>query len=182
MNNSNKYSKVIKVLRENEPALDNKEKLTDEIMRRIIGPEEKLIPQAKFSSYLFGWTEIGWIRGAMGVAAVLIIGVFIIQQLIITDRINSLEKQLIRTVHTINNHEPDLGIMQKVMFNIVTKDHTVEDSITISRSDLEELLDSYMELEENYETIKQDAGLESFFNKIIKRNLKEKISDDESEL
>jgi hypothetical protein len=68
------------------------------------------------------------------------------------------------------------------MFNMVTKDQTVEDSITISRSDLEELLDSYMELEENYENIKQDASVESFFNKIIKRNLKGKISDDESEL
>ena len=151
-------------------------------MRRIIGPEEKLIPQGKFSSYLFSWTEIGWIRGAMAAAAVLIIGIFIIQQLVITDRINSLEKQLIRTVHTLNNHEPSLGIMQKVMFNMVTKDQAMEDSITISRSDLEELLKSYSELQENYEYKKQDSRLESFFNRMIKRNLEEENTNDELEL
>lgn len=182
MNYTNTYSKVIEILKGNNPVLTNKEKLADEIMRRIREPIEKTTFQEKMGSYLFGWADIGWVRGAMAVAATVFIGIFIIQQLVLTDRINSLEKQLIRTVNTLNSHEPDLGIMQKVMFNMVTKDQTEEDSITISRSDLKELLDSYMELQENYENINQDTRLESFFNKIIKRNLEERIGDEESEL
>lgn len=182
MNKTDKYSKVIEVLRGNKPVLANKEKLTDDIMRRIQEPVEKFTFQEKLSNYLFGWADIGWIRGTMAIAATVFIGFFIIQQLVITDRINSLEKQLIRTVNTINTQEPDLGIMQKVLLNIVAKDQLTEDSITISSSDLEELLNSYLELQENYDNIEQNADVNSYLQKIIRQNLEEGANNDESEL
>ena len=182
MNKTDKYSKVIEVLRGNKPVLANKEKLTDDIMRRIQEPVEKFTFQEKLSNYLFGWADIGWIRGTMAIAATVFIGFFIIQQLVITDRINSLEKQLIRTVNTINTQEPDLGIMQKVLLNIVVKDQMAEDSITISRSDLEELLNSYLELEQNHENKNQNADVNSYLQKIIRQNLEEGANNDESEL
>jgi hypothetical protein len=182
MNKTDKYSKVIEALKGNKPVLANKEKLTDDIMRRIQEPVKKFAFQAKLSNYLFGWADIGWIRGTMAIAATVFIGIFIVQQVIITDRVNSLEKQLIRTVNTINTQEPDLGIMQKVLLNMVTKDQMIEDSITISRSDLEELLNSYLELQENYDNIGQNADVNSYLQKIIRQNLEEGANNDESEL
>lgn len=182
MNKTDKYSKVIEVLKGNKPVLADKEKLTDDIMRRIHEPVEKFTFQEKLANYLFGWTEIGWIRGTMAIAATVFIGFFIIQQLVITDRINTLEKQLIKTVNTINTQEPDLGIMQKVLLNIVAKDQMAEDSITISKSDLEELLNSYLELQENYDNMEQNADVNSYLQKIIRRNLEEGAKNNESEL
>jgi len=182
MNKIDKYSKVIEVLKGNKPVLANKDKLTDDIMRSIQKPVEKFTFQEKLSNYLFGWADIGWIRGTMAIAATVFIGIFIIQQVIITDRVNTLEKQLIRTVNTINTQEPDLGIMQKVLLNIVAKDQMAGDSITISRSDLESLLNSYLELEQNYENTNQNADVNSYLQKIIRRNLEEGAKNDESEL
>ena len=182
MNETDKYSKVIEVLKGNKPVLANKDKLTDDIMRSIQKPVEKFTFQEKLSNYLFGWADIGWIRGTMAIAATVFIGIFIIQQVIITDRVNTLEKQLIRTVNTINTQEPDLGIMQKVLLNIVAKDQMAGDSITISRSDLESLLNSYLELEQNYENTNQNADVNSYLQKIIRRNLEEGAKNDESEL
>ena len=182
MNKTDKYSKVIEVLKGSKPVLANKEKLTDDVMRRIQEPVEKFTFHEKLSNYLFGWADIGWIRGTMAIAASVFIGIFIVQQVIITDRVNTLEKQLIRTVNTINTQEPDLGIMQKVLLNMVTKDQMIEDSITISRSDLEDLLNSYLELEQNHENKNQNADVNSYLQKIIRRNLEKGANNDESEL
>jgi len=182
MNRNDKYSKVIKVLKGSKPALDNKEELIDGVMQRIRGEAQKTTVHEKLSNYLFGWADIGWVRGSMALAATVLIGIFIIQQIVITARINSLERQLVKTVNTIQIQEPDLGIMQKVLLNIVAKDQMAEDSITVSRSDLEELLNSYLELQEDYENMKQDAGLEPYIRKVIRRNIENSENDDESEL
>jgi len=182
MNKTDKYSKVIEVLKGNKPVLANKERLTDDIMKRIQEPVNKFTFQEKLSNYLFGWADIGWIRGTMAIAATVFVGFFIVQQLVITDRINTLEKQLIKTVNTFNTQEPDLGIMQKVLLNIVVKDQMAGDSITISRSDLEKLLNSYLELQENYDNMEQNAGINSYIQNKIRRNLEKGTNNDESEL
>jgi len=182
MNNINKYSKLIEVLKGNKPVLANKEKLTDDIMKRIQQPVEKSTFQEKLGNYLFGWAEIGWIRGTMAIAATVFIGFFIVQQVIINDRINTLEKQLIRTVNSINTHEPDLGIIQKVLLNMVAKDQIAGDSITISRSDLEELLNSYLELKKDYDKMDKNRDVESYIQNKIRKNLKKGDSENESEL
>ncbi len=182
MNNRDKYFKVIKALKSNRPVLPDKEKLTDDIMRRMKGSENKPVFHEKVSNYIFGWADNSWIRGAMAAAAVLFIGIFIIQQVIITNRINNLEKQLIRTVNTINGHEPDLGMMQKVLLNIVVKDHMMVDSITVSKSDLEELLKSYLELQENYEDLQKSFRLEPYIQDMIRRSMENNTDDDKSKL
>jgi len=182
MNNQDRYSKVIKTLKANKPVLSDKEKLTDDIMGRIQGSVGKTTFYEKLGNYLFGWADHSWIRGTMAAAAVLFIGIFITQQIIITNRITNLEKQLIRTVNTINNHEPDLGIMQKVLLNIVAKDQMMKDSITLSISDLDELLKSYMELQQNYEDLQKSFGLEPYIQDMIRRSMEENTDDDKLKL
>ena len=72
--------------------------------------------------------------------------------------------------------------MQKVLLNMVTKDQMLVDSITISRSDLEDLLNSYLELEQHHDNKNQNAGVNSYIQKMLRRNLKEGANNDESEL
>lgn len=182
MDKTDKYNRVIKNLQENTPVLKGKESLVEGIMGSIREPEQKKPFQEKLSFYLFGWADVKWVRGAMAVAATFLIGIFIIQQVAITDRINSLEKQLVKTVNTIQFQEPDLGIMQKVILNMATKDQFQEDSVTVSRSDLEGLMDSYIELKEDYDEIKKNRKGESFLQKKIRQNLEKRNDDNDSEL
>ena len=182
MNKSEKYNKVIKILNANKPVLTDKGKLTDDVMNKISKSVEKTTIRKLTGKYLFGWTEIGWMRRAMAVVAVIFLGIFIVQQLVITDRINSLEKQLIRTVNNISTQDPDLGIMQKSLLNLLAKDQIEDDSITISRSDLEELMNSYIRLHDKYNKMKQNADVDSYIQKIIKRSLEERRKSKKSKL
>lgn len=182
MDKTNKYSKVIKVLKGNKPVLADKEKLTSDIMERIRKPKGKFDFQKMVANYLFGWADIGWVRGTMAVAATVIIGIFIFQQVVISTRLNTLEKQLIKTVNINNARQPELGIMQKVLLNKLADDQITSDSITVSRSDLEELLNSFHELEQYYETTNKNTNGNSYLQKIINQNLKEVVKKDESKL
>ena len=182
MNKNDKYFKVIKVLKGNKPTLPDKKELIDGVMQKIRGEAQKTTVHEKLSNYLFGWADIGWVRGTMALAATVLIGIFIIQQVVITDRINSLEKQLVRTVNTYQNQETDLGIMQKVLLNVVAKDQMADDSITVSRSDLEELLNAYLELKKNYDEIKENRSVETYIQKKIRQNLEKENGDNELDL
>ncbi len=182
MNKDDHYSNLIEKLKNNKPALSEKEELIEGVMQKIRGAEQHLTIPEKLSHYLFGWADIAWIRGTMAAAATLFIGIFIIQQVVITDRINSLEKQLVKTVNTIQNQEPDLGIMQKVFLNVVAKDQMADDSITVSRSDLEELLESYLELKKDYDEMKENRVVESYIQKKIRQSIEKGNRDDESKL
>ena len=182
MDKTDKYNKVIETLKENRPVLKDKESLVGSIMSSIQEPVQNKQFHEKLSFYMFGWADVKWVRGAMAVAATVLIGIFIIQQVAITDRINSLEKQLVKTVSSIQVQEPDLGIMQKVILNIAAKDQFQEDSITVSRTDLESLMDSYIELKEDYDEIKKNRKVESFLQKKIRQNLEKRNDDNDSEL
>ena len=182
MDTRDKYSEIIKALRSNKPVLSDKEKLTDDIMKRIHRPEDKTTFHQKLGYYMFGWADHSLIRRAMAAAAILFIGIFITQQIVITNRISNLEKQLRRTVNTINGRKPDLGIMHKVLLNMLARDQIQEDSITISTSDLEELLNSYLELQENYEDLRKSFGLEPFIQDMIRRSMEDNPNVDKSKL
>ncbi len=181
MNKDDHYSNLIEKLKSSKPALSDRGELIQGIMQKIQAKEKRTTVPEKLSHYLFGWADVTWIRGAMAAAAMLFIGIFIIQQVVITDRINSLEKQLVRTVNTFQSQEPNLGIMQKVLLNVVAKDQMANDSITISRSDLEELLNSYLELKKDFDEMKENRGVESYIQNKIRQNL-EKENDDKLDL
>lgn len=182
MNNDDHYSKLIGQLKGYKPVLTGKEELIDGIMQKIHGTKKRTTVPEMLSQYLFGWADVKWIRGAMALAATLFIGIFIIQQIVITDRINRLEKQLVKTVNTFQSQEPDLGIMQKVFLNVVAKDQMADDSVTVSRSDLEELLNSYLELKEDFDELKKNSRVESYLHKKIRENLEKENNDQKLDL
>jgi len=177
MNNEDKYLKAIRILKGHRPVLTNKEKLTDDIMKRIGDSSEKSSLLEKSVNHLFRWVDIYWLRGAMAVAAAFFAGLFIIQQLVITNRLNNLEDQLVKTINTINGHDPDPGMMQRVFMNMIM---TEEDSIKVSKSDLEALLNSYLEMQKKYEVDRLNIVPEKYMRYRIRKNPKESTNDDES--
>ena len=179
MNQEDKYLKAIKALKSNSPVITNKERMTNDIMRRIKESSEELSIQEKLAYYFFGWVNIYWLRGAMAAAAVLFTGFFVVQQLNFANRVDNLEKQSVRMENMINGREPVLGMNQRILINMVIKNQMKEDSITVSTSDLEELLNNYWELLKNYENTKQDFGLNPYEKNRIRQSLEQSANDAE---
>jgi hypothetical protein len=179
MNDDNKYSRVIESLKRNRPILQDRERLTDDIMREIKKSSAVATLPEKLVNYFFAWVNNYWLRGTMAVTAVLFAGFFIIQQLVIADRLDKLERQVVRTLYTINDHEPDLGINQRILLNLVLNEQMTEDSITVSTSDMEELLNYVLELQNKYGDLLQDAGKNPYILKRIRQSLEESTNSDE---
>ncbi|MFC2081517.1 hypothetical protein ACFLR8_04840 [Bacteroidota bacterium] len=179
MNNKEKYLKIINILKSNSPVFTNKKRITDDIMSRIIESSEISTLQEKLVDYFFGWVNIYWLRGTMAVAAVIFTGFFIIQQLIISNRLDKLQNQSIRMENIINGREPVLGMNQRILINTFMENQRKEDSITISTYDLEELVNNYWELLRNHENYKQESGLNLYKQRRIRMRLEQSVNDDE---
>ena len=181
MNNEEKYSKVIGFLKGSGPVMENKERMKEDIMREINGSKERFTIRDRIVYYLFGWVDNYWLRGAMATAAILFTGIFIIQQVVLANRINHLEKNLIRSVNNVTNaYEPDQGISHKVLLEMVFEEQAKDDSITVSRSDLLRLLKNYQELLDNYDHIKQDVDADRKIRRILRHGNGKNSGQDES--
>jgi hypothetical protein len=180
MNNDEKYFKVVGSLRSSRPVLRDKERLADNIMEEVYSSHDKLTFREKLVYYLFGWVDNYWLRGTMATAAILFTGIFIIQQVLLANRINNLERNLIRTVNTGNVYEPEQEINHKVLLDLVFEELEMEDSITVSRSDLLKLLKNYQELLDNYDNISRDYNKDREIQKIIRRSNDKSTGNDES--
>ena len=177
MKNDDRYQKVITALKNNEPVLNDREKLTDEIMNSIRKPAERDAGQESMLAVLFGWSGNYWLRGAMAAVASVFVVFFIIQQVSLNERLNRIEDQLVRTENTLDNARPEFGTMQKVLLNMVVSG---EDSITVSRSDLEELMNSYLELQENDAEPKGRYELNPELEKRFRKKAEKSLKSDES--
>lgn len=177
MKNENKYDKLVKALKDNNPRLSDKDALVEEIMGKITKPEYKIKSQEKMLDYLFGWAGIYWLRGSLAAIATIFVGVFIFQQLTIANRLSSLENQLVNTVNVINNLEPELGITQKVFLKMI---NSKEDSITVSKSDLEKMMNSYLELQKNNEEIKLNKSDDPLMHRGLKKKPVKNVTGNES--
>ena len=180
MKEEDKYLKAIKALKSNRPLLKGREQLTDDIMRTIGESSDQLKLREKLVYYLFGWVNIYWLRGAMTVTAVLFAGFFIVQQLIMADRLEKLEKQSVRIENVINGHETGFGLNQRILVNSFLENKTKEDSITVSTHDLEELVNNYWKLLRKYENRKQTSNPDHYNRKRIKSRSELKTKNDET--
>jgi hypothetical protein len=175
--NEKKYTRLINRLKNSSPELEFKEVLVDEIMERIRKPEPSSGGKGKLIDYIFGWSGIYWLRGSMAAIAAVFVGVFIFQQVSIANRFDSLENQLVNTVNVLQSFEPQLGISQKVFLKMISSD---DDSITVSRTDLEKMLNLYMELQKANEEINQESISDPHNQREIRKNAVKKSAGDKS--
>ncbi len=136
--------RLISQLRRHEPAIEYRESLQDTIMKNIRSRKRKI-------DYVFGWTDIIWLRKSLAFASFIIVFAFVIQQLFVVDRINKLEKRMI----SINTEKILEYQRENVIVNSVIMKHQdasqLTDSINVSTDDLLNLIREYRELQYRYE-------------------------------
>jgi len=141
-----KLDKIIYHLREYKPELHDRYTLEENIIKNINA--RKRLPDI-----LFGWTDIVWLRRSLAVASLFIIGVFVIQQSILINRIEELEERVtyfnteMILEYQRKNVRANAVIMKKQGYNIFN------DSINIARDDLLEMIREYRDLQAKYEDV-----------------------------
>ena len=177
MKRDEKYTEVLRHLKEQTPQLDDKNGLTEEIINRIRKPVEVISGPNKIQTCLFAWVGNYWLRGSMAIIAVVFIALFVVQQAGIAKRLENIEKQLVKSENSFIRADQELGTMQKAILKMVVVE---KDSITVSRSDLEAFMNSYLELQRSNENFRKNSAINKSLHKNLRKQTERNISTDES--
>jgi hypothetical protein len=165
MTESDKYKKVMNILREATPVLNSTEDIEREVLKRISHKPQGSELLTSLVNMLFGWAYIGWVRRSFITASALLILVFIYQQGIILRQINYLSRQAV-TVDMQNSFIPAVQVEQKLMLFKLAGRKFSSRNITISEEKMDQLLRSVNDLQLKYKDlinlIEEDPDLKKY--------------------
>ena len=170
MKSKERYEALIRMLRTSNPELRDKEKLINRIMNGIDQPKKGLTFREQISGHLFGWADLQWSRAVMAVAAIFFLCFFIVQQGFMWNRLNSLEEQLVKPASQTWTTEPTPGTLHRSLINVLLDDRQANDSVTVSREELEALLDEYFKMSERLQSIQPAYDRGSGMNRLLRDN------------
>jgi len=171
---SEKYNKILKVLRESKPVLDSTGDIEKEVIKRISRVKQPAFNFSEAIDTLFGWVYIGWVRRALITASVFLVIVFIYQQGVMFKQINFLSKQIID-----NGGEIQISTEKQVEKLLMTYKKSGRGfssrNITLSEKQIKELLDSVNDVKAKYkdlmDIIQKDPELKKLYNdKLTEKN------------
>jgi hypothetical protein len=168
-----KYDKVLNLLRKSKPLLGSAEEIEREVMRRIQKPDRLAVNLSEAFDFLFGWVYIGWVRKSLITASVGLVLIFIYQQGVILKRIDSLGKQTIATGKE-NVLTPENEIEKLLTIYNNSGRIFPSKTITITESQMKELLESVKELQIKYKDLENIIDGDPELKKLIDDKLIEK--------
>lgn len=174
---SDKYNKVLNILKNSKPVLNSNEDIENEVIKRISKVSQAKLNPSDFFDFLFGWVYISWVRRSLITASVLLVIVFVWQQSIILKQIDFLSKQTIIT-NEENIFSPDDAIEKGIMMYKLSGRRFPLRNITIPEKQMNQLLDSVYDLQVKYKDliklIDNDPELKSSIEKKLKEHNQQK--------
>ncbi|HEX2968494.1 MAG TPA: hypothetical protein VHO46_05265 [Bacteroidales bacterium] len=166
-----KYDKLLKSLR-SEPQLSDLSTIENRVMKRILFEESQVQKNHDFIGFLFGWIYITWIRRALSMASILLLGFFIWQQNSMMNQIEDLQTE-IRKNNRIVTYNPSSEIeRRRILLRISEED---QQDIIIREKDIISLIDSINNLNVRYRDlinlIDENPGLK----KLVEDNIQKKF-------
>jgi hypothetical protein len=149
INEDIKFERILKLLRKSKPVLTGLDEIEDEVMKRIEECRQTKSPGNTLSSYLFGWVYVSWIRRGLIAASVLIVALFAYQQAIILRRVNNLDRQTMLIESQLFSGTSN-NLEGKLLFYEFTGRKIRSGNISLSQKQIEQLIDSYGELNSRY--------------------------------
>lgn len=153
-----KLDKIIERIRSHNPGLEDRKELIDSIMSAT-GKDNSRNWQ------VYNWTEIAWLRRSLSIASVIIVLFFCGQQVLMTNRIDKLEKRMI-SINTDNilQYQRENVMANSVLYRDADR-KTLADSIKVATDDLLDLVKSYRDLQLKYENVQNEAKQEKQENR-----------------
>jgi len=165
-----KYDKVITLLRKSKPELDSTSDIEREVLRRISEIERSGINFPGVVDFLFGWVYIGWVRRSLIAASVVLVIIFVYQQSVILKRIDVISRQ---TIVTDKGSVPTPADQIEKMMTVYKMTGRILPSktITISESQMKELLETVKELQNKYKNLEDLIEGDPQLKKLIENKL-----------
>ena len=150
--NDDLYKKVITSLGEHHNEPPHPANLSARIMERIAAEMSAKRNPFGFGAMIFGWTSVVWVRRTMTFAALLLVTLFAYQQFELIAGLRDLSVKLSgNTAGFEVKPAPSGGEYRNLL--MLGGRLSSKDSISVSVSDIQNLIESYEELEESYEKI-----------------------------
>ena len=176
---SEKYNKVLNILRKSKPILESTEDIEREVIKRIARVPQSGLNLSEVIDYLFGWVYIGWVRRSLISASIVLVLVFVYQQGIILKRIDFLSRQTV-VINRENVSTPADEIEKMLLVYKNSGWRFPSKTITISEKQMKEILESVNELQTKYKDlenlIEEDPELKKLIEKKLIENNSTKIN------
>jgi hypothetical protein len=168
-----KYNKVLNLLIKSKPQLNSTEDIEREVMRQIKQINNSGSGLMDILDFLFSWVYIGWVRRSLIAASLMLVLIFVYQQGVILKRIDVLSKQTIVSEREVSPAPAD-EIEKLLMVYKNSGRRLLNKNITISESQMRELLESVKDMQLKYKDleniIESDSVLKSLIEKKLKQN------------
>ncbi len=151
MSKQETYDKLIRRLKEKEPDFREKAMIKQQILDQL---ENIYETKRGLTRTLQNWTETKWLRWSLSTAAAILLTLFLSQQIMISYRLKNLEKQFVKTDVTPESNESAASSSHRFVFKLISDKQI--DSITVSKKDLDALLEEYLDMKEEIEKLKDN--------------------------
>jgi len=170
-----KYKKVLAILRGSKPELKGIDLIQDNVIGRIRKGGVKHNPLTEVVENLFAWIYIGWVRRSLVTASVLLVVFFAYQQTMILKGVNDINKREIVTGPDAFTGTYDELDKQVRMLKLTSRGMSTG-GLKITEKRIEQLLDSYNELQDKYidliRIIEEDP--------VLKEYIEERLGEDKN--
>jgi hypothetical protein len=176
---NDKIDEVLALLKKSRPLLDSPEEMGNNVIRRLRTEKPAADLISGITDFLFGWVYIGWVRRTLIAASCILVVIFVYQQGVILKRIDTLSRQTIVTDK--GNISTPSDEIEKILTGYRNSGHLFSSrNITISESQMKELLESVKELQIKYKDLEKiiddDPDLKLMIEKKLMENNKTKTN------
>jgi hypothetical protein len=175
---SEKYNKIVKLLRESKPFLNSAADIQREVIKKISLASHPKFDLSEIIEFLFGWVYISWVRRSLIAASVMLVVFFIWQQGMIMKQINYLSRQTI-IIDSETSIDPAEVIEKRLLIYKLSGRMFPSQPITISEKQMNQLLDSVKDLQVKYKLLKnlieEDPELKKYIENKLNENNRTKI-------
>jgi hypothetical protein len=167
---SEKYQKIISLLKESKPVLNLTEDIEREVIRKITRVNHPRLNLTEVFDFLFGWVYIGWVRRGLITASIALVLVFVFQQIIILKRIDMLSRQTV--VIDKERISTPADEIEKFLIDYKNSERRLAPkTLTIPESQMRELLDSVNKLKTKYKDLENIIEGDPELKKLIEKKL-----------
>jgi hypothetical protein len=163
--NREKPDRIINLLRNSKPILDSTFDIERAVIQNISGRNQAGTAYSNIIDFLFGWVYIGWVRKSLITASIILVAFFVWQQGTIIKQINYLSSQPVMIESESRSFQTGFSDNKVMMLRIFGK-KLPSQSITISKEQMDTLLESVNDLQTKYRDliniIEEDPELKKY--------------------
>jgi len=173
-----KYRKILNMLKKSKPVLSNTSELEENVINIISQKQGTKDRSFNILDFIFGWVYVGWMRKALITASIIIVIVFVYQQTVILRRVSRLDNRtMIIENQMFSGSKDEDG--RTLLYRLSGQKLPVK-NIIISEKQLDQIMDSYNELEEKYsdliKLIEEDPELKNYVEEKLNEKNRKKLN------